>query len=49
MGEDLSRFMNLSFEEFKARLKEHFRTGYVLADETELSDLDTADRLLSDL
>ncbi|MBN1931439.1 MAG: UPF0175 family protein [Desulfobacterales bacterium] len=39
----------LSFEEFKARLKEHFSTGYILSDETVISDIDTADKLLSDL
>lgn len=38
----------LSFEEFKDRLKEHFSTGYILADETVMGDLDTADKLLSD-
>ena len=38
----------LSFEEFKARLKEHFSTGYILSDETVMSDLDTAEKLLSD-
>ncbi len=38
----------LSFEEFKARLKEHFSTGYILSDETVMSDLDTTDKLLSD-
>ena len=37
----------LSFEEFKARLKEHFSTGYILSDEAVLSDLDTSDKLLS--
>ena len=37
----------LSFEEFKARLKEHFNTGYVLSNETVRNDLDTVDRLLS--
>jgi hypothetical protein len=38
----------LSFEEFKARLKEHFSTGYILADETVIEDVRTADGLLSD-
>jgi len=38
----------LSFEEFKARLKEHFRTGYILSEETVMGDLNTADILLTD-
>ena len=38
----------LSFNDFKARLKEHFSTGYILSDETVRDDLNTADKLLSD-
>jgi len=38
----------LPFEEFKARLKEHFSTGFILADEAVMADIDTADRLLSE-
>ena len=38
----------LSFDEFKARLKEHFSTGYILSDESVKDDLKTADKLLSD-
>ena len=39
---------DLSFEEFKARLKEHFNTGYIISDETVMSDLDNTNGLLSD-
>ncbi|MBA3029738.1 MAG: hypothetical protein FP816_13165 [Desulfobacteraceae bacterium] len=38
----------LSFEEFKARLKEHFSYGYVLSDETLGKDVSTVDNLLAD-
>ncbi len=38
----------LSFEEFKAKLEEHFSTGYVLSDETVLDDLNNVKKLLSD-
>ena len=39
----------LSFDEFKARLKEHFSTGYIYSDESVKSDLSTVDSLLSNL
>jgi hypothetical protein len=39
----------LSFEEFKARLKEHFSTGYILFNETVMGDLNSADTFLSDV
>ena len=39
---------DLSFEEFKARLKEHFSTGYILSEETVMGDINTADKLCSD-
>ena len=37
----------LSFEEFGARLREHFSTGYVLSDESVEDDLDLVNKLLS--
>ena len=38
----------LSFEDFLARLKEHFSTGYVLTEEAVMEDINTADKLISD-
>lgn len=38
----------LSFDEFKARLKEHFNTGYIISDEVLDADLENANKLLSD-
>ncbi len=43
-----SELSGLSFEEFKAGLKEHFSTGYILSEETAAGDIDIADKLLSD-
>lgn len=43
-----AQLAGLSFEEFKARLKEHFSTGYILPDETVMSDLNTAKKLFSE-
>lgn len=40
-----AQLAGLSFEEFKARLKEHFSTGYILSDETVVSDLDAVEKL----
>lgn len=37
----------LSFEEFNARLKEHFGAGFKLSGEAVLNDLDTVKKLLS--
>jgi predicted HTH domain antitoxin len=42
-----AQLAGLSFEDFKAGLKEHFSTGYILSDETIMSDLDTANNLFS--
>lgn len=42
-----AQLAGLSFEEFKARLKEHFSTGYILDAETAMNDLQTIDNLLS--
>ena len=38
----------LSFDEFKSRLKEHFDTGYILSDEAVLNDIHSTDELLDD-
>jgi predicted HTH domain antitoxin len=43
-----AQLAGLSFEEFKARLKEHFSTGYILADEAAMDDIQTVDTLLSE-
>ena len=42
-----AQLAGLSFEEFKARLKEHFSTGYILSNETAMDDLQAVDALLS--
>ncbi len=40
---------DLSFEDFKAGLKEHFGTGYFLSEDVFQADIETADRLSSEL
>ncbi len=38
----------MSFEEFKAGLKKHFNTGYILSDEVVTDDLVVVEQLISD-
>ena len=42
-----AQLAGLSFDEFSARLKEHFSKGFILSDEVVSTDLDTVRRLLS--
>ncbi len=40
---------DLSFEDFKARLKEHFGAGYFLLEHVVQADIESADRISSEL
>lgn len=40
-----AQLAGLTFDEFKARLKEHFNTGYIMSDETVISDMDAAEKI----
>ncbi len=39
------RLAGLGFEKFRQRLREHFNTGYIIADETVLDDMRAAEKL----
>jgi hypothetical protein len=44
-----AKLAELSFEEFKARLKEHFSTGFILPKAVILNDTIAVEKLFSDL